>query len=117
MLKTINKNFDDDTVTPEAILLDDKWQNGYRSDIGVEKSMTRAINHANDWERQNTERESRLLRTALRKPIPLSERAVQINLARKLQGKQRLKKNLEGLFEVLGTRVTDFKSELYDILH
>ena len=79
--------------------------------------MNREINHANDCERQNTERESRLLRTALRKPTLLSERAVQINLARKLQGKQRLKKNLEGLFEVLGTRVTDFRSEPYDILH
>ena len=35
------------------------------------------------------------------RPIPCSERSVQVKLARKLQENQRQKKNLDGLYEVL----------------
>ena len=92
---------DEGAVTPEAILPDDKWENGYRIDIEVEKGITRATKNANDREGNSTDGEPGFLRTSLCRPIPLSERAVQVKLACKVNGKRGSKKNLEGIFEVL----------------
>ena len=50
---------DEDTVTPEKILPDEKWINGYRSDIEVESGMTRATREAQKRERESTDGESR----------------------------------------------------------
>ena len=85
----------------EEILPDDKWMNGYRSDIEVEVGMSRATHKAKERERASTDGESRFLRTKAIRPLPLKERAVELNLARKIHGKRRSKKNLEGLYEVL----------------
>ena len=100
-----NKNYDldEETVTTEAILPDDKQQNGYRSNIVLEKEMTQATEEANDREKRSTDGESRFLRSTLCCPITLSERAVQLKLAREVHGKRRSKKNLEGLYVVLAT--------------
>ena len=92
---------DEDTGTPEAILPQEKWENGYRSDIEVEKGMTRATKDANDREKKSTDGESRFLRSTLCRPIPPSERAMHFKLARKFQGKRLSKKNREGLYEVM----------------
>ena len=96
----INQYLDEETVMPEEIL-PDKWVNGYRSDIEVEIGMTRASNEAKERERASTDGESRFLKTKAIRAIPLKERAVELNLARKVHGKRRSKKNLEGLYEVL----------------
>ena len=48
----INHYLDEETVMPEEILPDDKWISGYRSDIEVEKGMTRATTDANARERE-----------------------------------------------------------------
>ena len=100
----INHYLDEDTVMPEEILPDEKWVNGYRSDIEVEISMTRASNEAKDRESASTDGESRFLKTKAIRPIPLKERAVELNLAWKVHGKRRSKNNLEGLYEVLAPR-------------
>ena len=92
---------DEETVMPEEILPDDKWISGYRSDIEVEKGMTRATTEASARERASTDGESRFLKTKAIRPIPLKERSVELNLARKIHGKRRSKKKLEGLYEVL----------------
>ena len=86
---------------PEEILPDEKWVNGYRSDIEVEIGMTRANTKAKSRERASTDGEPRFLKTKAIRPIPLKERAVELNLARKVHGKRRSKKDLEGLYEVL----------------
>ena len=52
-------------------------------------------------ERASNDGESRFLKTKAIRPIPLKERAVELNLARKVHGKRRSKKNLEGLYKVL----------------
>ena len=98
----VNYCLDEDTVMPEEFLPDDKWVSGYRSDIEVEVGMSRAAQEAKARERANTDGELRFLRTTTTRPIPLKERAVELNLARKIHRKRRLKKNLEGLYEVLG---------------
>ena len=42
---------------PEEILPDDKWVNGYRSDIKVEVGMSRATQEAKARERASTDGE------------------------------------------------------------
>ena len=100
---------DEETVMPEEILPDDKWVNVYRSDIEVEVGMTRATREARDRERASTDGESRFLKTKAFRPIPLKERSVELNLTRKIHGKRRSKKNLEGLYEVLAPGSYIFK--------
>ena len=97
----VNNYLDEDTVMPEEILPDNKWLNGYRSDVEVEKGMSRAPQEAKSRERASNDGESRFLRTNATRPIPIKDRAVEINLERKIHGKRRSKKNLEGLYEVL----------------
>ena len=97
----VNYYLDEDTVMPEEIFPDDKWVNGYRSDVEVEIGMSRATQEAKTRERASTDGESRFLRTKATRPIPLKERAVELNLARKIHGKRRSEKNLEELYEVL----------------
>ena len=63
--------------------------------------MTRATPEASERERENAVGESRFLRSGACRPIPITERAVQLKMARKIQCKRRSKKNLEGLYEVL----------------
>ena len=58
----VNYYLDEDTVIPEEILPDDKWVNGYRSNV-VEAGMTRALQDANNRERTSTDGESRFLRS------------------------------------------------------
>ena len=107
----INHYVDEDTGTLEAILPDVKMQNGYRSNIQVEKGMTRATKDANDREPNRTDGELKFFCTALFRSIPQSELAVQVKLARKVHGKrQRAMRNTS-------TRVTYFESEPYDIQH
>ena len=47
---------------PEEILPDDKWTNGYRSDIEVELGMTRATTEARSREQASTDGEPRFLK-------------------------------------------------------
>ena len=54
-------------------------------------------------ERTSTDGESRFLGTKATRPIPLKERAVDLKLARKILGKWRCKKILQGLYKVLAS--------------
>ena len=45
----------EDRVIPEAVLLDDNCQNGERSDIKVEKGMTKTTRDGNERERNSTD--------------------------------------------------------------
>ena len=58
----VDQYLDEDTVTPEEIIPDEKWTNGFRSDIEVESRMTRATREAHERERESTDGESRLFR-------------------------------------------------------
>ena len=77
----INHYLDEDTVLPEEILPDDKWINGYRSDIEVELGITRSTTEARSREQASTDVEPRFLKTKAIRPIPLKERAAELNLA------------------------------------
>ena len=59
----VNYYLDEDTVMPEEIVTNDKWVNGYRSDIEVKIEMTRASQEAKNRERTSTDGKSRFLRT------------------------------------------------------
>ena len=49
----VNYYLEEETVMPEEILPDDKWVNGYRSDIEVEIGMTGASQEAKNRERKH----------------------------------------------------------------
>ena len=59
--------------------------------------MTRALQEAQNKERESTDGESRFLQTGVCRPLPFQERAVELKLARKIHGKRRSKKNLESV--------------------
>ena len=80
----VNYYLDEDTVMPDEIFPNDKLVNGYRSDIEVEIGMSRATQEGKTRERASTDGESRFLRAKATRPIPLIERAVELNLAQKL---------------------------------
>ena len=82
----INHYLDEDTVMPEDNLPDDKWINGYRSDIEVELGMTRATTEAGQGAGQ--------YRWGTKIPQDQGDPP-------QPHGKRRSKKNLEGLYEVL----------------
>ena len=63
--------------------------------------MNRATREAHGREREITDGESRFFRSGSCRPIPLTERAVQLKLARKIHGKRCSKNNLLCLYEVL----------------
>ena len=96
-----NHYLDEDTVTPEEILPDDKWVNGYPNDLELETGMTSAAREASQRKRAKTDGDSCFIRTNACRAIPVTERAVQLKLARKMHGKRLCKKDLEGLYEVL----------------
>ena len=113
----VNHYLDEDTVTPEEILPDEKWINGYRSDIEVEAGMTGASQEAHNRERESTDGKSRFLLPRVCRLLPLKERAVELKLARKIHGKRHFKKNLEDLYEVLAPGLQILKvSPLHPLL-
>ena len=101
---------------PEDILPDDNWLYGYKSDIELEMGKTRATRDANERERQSTDGEPRFLRCGVCRPTPLTERAIQIKLARKIHDKRRSKKNLEGLWSI-SPRFKYYQSEPNYVYH
>ena len=89
----VNHYLDEDTVMPKEILPEEKWTNGYRSDIEVEAGMTRAAQEAHNRERESTDGGSRFLQTRAWRPLSLKERAVEVKFAKKLHCKRRSEKN------------------------
>ena len=63
--------------------------------------MTRAAREANKREQASRDEKLRFIRSGPCRPVPITERALQLKLVRKIYGKRRSKKNLEGLYEVL----------------
>ena len=68
----VNNYLDEVRVTPAEILPDDKWVNGYRSDIEVDLGMSDAARNANNREQASTDGESRFIRTSACRPIPVT---------------------------------------------
>ena len=72
------------------------------SDTEIERVICAASSRARLEEQKMNDDEQRLIRSeGISRPIPCSERSVQVKLARKLHENQRQKKNLDGLYEVL----------------
>ena len=97
----VNHYLNEDIVIPEEILPDEKWLNGYRSDIEMETGTTGAAEEAHNIERESTDVESRFRQTRACQPLPLKERAVEVKLAKKIHSKRHSKEKLEGIYEVL----------------
>ena len=109
----MNHYLDEETVTPNELLLEEHWGNS-RSDDEIEKNKCKATTDATTRERLGTDNESRFLRTTkAHRPLPLKEHAVRLNIARKKHHHKRSKKNLDGLYEVLAPGSVVQKADQY----
>ena len=97
----LNYYLDEDTIPGRSYLSEEQWADtALCSDTEIERVMCAASALARDGE------ERFLSSEGVSRPIPCSERSVQVKLARKLHENQRQKKNLDGIYEVLASGST-----------
>ena len=101
--KTIKHYLDEDTIPGCAYLTEEQWADtALCSDIEIEKVICAANARARKIEQKMKDGEQRLIKSdGVSRPIPCSERSIQVKLARNLHESQRQKKNHDGLYEVL----------------
>ena len=99
----LNYYLDEDTIPGRSYLSEEQWADtALCSDTEIERVMCAASALARAEQEKRKDGEERFLNSeGVSRPIPCSERSVQVKLARKLHENQRQKKNLGGLFEVL----------------
>ena len=99
----INYYLDEDTIPGRSYLTEEQWADtALCSDTEIERVICAASTLARTEQEKRNDGEERFISSdAVCRPIPCSERSVQVNLARKLHDNQRQKKNLDGLYEVL----------------
>ena len=94
---------DEVTIPGRSYLSEEQWEDkALCSDTEIERVIFAASSRARAEQEKRNDGEQRLIRSeGIFRPIPCSERSVQVKLARKLHENQRQKKNLDGSFEVL----------------
>ena len=99
----INYYLGEDTIQGRSYLTEEQWADtALCSDTEIERVISAASTLARtELEKRNDGEERFISSDAVCRPIPCSERSVQVKLARKLHDNQRQKKNLDGLYEVL----------------
>ena len=104
----IKHYLDEDTIPGRSYLSEEQWADmALCSDTEIERVICVASSRARVEEKKMNDGEQRLIRSeGISRPIPCSERSVQVKLARKLHDNQRQKINLDGLYEVLAPRST-----------
>ena len=101
--KIIKRYFDEDKIPGRSYLTEGQWADtALCSDTEIEKVICAANARAKKEEDKTKDGEQRLiLSEGVGRPIPCSERSIQVKLARKIHESQRQKKNLDGLYKVL----------------
>ena len=104
--KTIKHYLDEDKIPGHSYLTEEQWADtALCSDTEIEKIICAANARAKKEEKIMKDVERRLIKSeGIFRPIPCSERSLQVKLARKIQESQRQKKNLDGFYEVLAPR-------------
>ena len=99
----IKHYLDEDTIPGRSYLMEEQWADtALFSDTEIEKVICVADARARKEEQKMKDGEQRLIKSeGVFRPIPCSERSIQVKLARKIHESQRQKKNLDGLNEVL----------------
>ena len=99
----INYYLDEDTIPGRSYLTGEQWADtALCSDTEIERVICAASTLARTEQEKRNDGEERFISSdAVCRPIPCSERSVQVKLARKLHDNQRQKKNLDDLYEVL----------------
>ena len=101
--KIIQHYLDEDTIPGRSYLTEEQWADtALCSDTEIEKLICAANNREQKEQEKMKDDESRLIWSeGVARPIPCSERSVQVKVARKNHESQRQKKKLDGLYEVL----------------
>ena len=99
----INYYLDEDAIPGRSYLTEEQWADpALCSDTEIERVICAASTLARTEQEKRNDGEERFISSdAVCRPIPCSERSVQMKLARRLHDKQSQKKNLDGLYEVL----------------
>ena len=99
----LNYYLDEDTIPGRSYLSEEQWADtALCLDTEIERVKCAASALARAEQEKRKDGEERFLNSeGVSRPIPCSERSVQVKLARKLHENQRQKKNLDGLYEVL----------------
>ena len=107
----LNYYLDEDTIPGRSYLSEEQWADtALCLDTEIERVMCAASVLARAEQEKRKDGEERFLNSEdVSRPIPCSERSVQVKLARKLYENQRQKKNLDGLYEVLAPGSTECK--------
>ena len=84
-------------------LTEEQWANtGMSSDVEIERVIGAKNARAHDEQLKMTDKEARLMWSeGISRPILLSERSIQVKIARKVHAAHRQKNNLNSLYEVL----------------
>ena len=101
--KIIEHYLDEDTIPGPSYLTEEQWTDtALCSDTEIERVICDTNARARKEEEKMKDGEQRLVKSeGVSRPIPCSERSIQVKLARKIHESQRQKKNLDGLNEVL----------------
>ena len=101
--KIINYYLDEDTIPGRSYLTEEQWTDtALCSDTEIENVFCAANSRARKEEEKMKDGKQRLIKSeGMFRPIPCSERSIQVKLARKINESQRQKRNLDGLYEVL----------------
>ena len=93
----------EDTIPRRSYLSEEQWADmALCSDTEIERVNCAGSSRARAEQQRRNDGEQRLIRSeGIFRPIPCSERSVQVKLARKIHENQRQKKNLAGLYKVL----------------
>ena len=94
---------DEDTIPGRSHLTEEQWADtALCSDTEIEKVILEANSQFQKEQQKTEDGESRLMWSqGLARPIPRSERSVQVKIARKIHASQRQKSYLDGLCEVV----------------
>ena len=94
---------DEDTIPSHSYLTEEQWADiTLCSDTEIEKVICAANSRAQKEEDKMKDGQQQLIWSeGVSRPIPCSERSIQVKIARKIHESQRQNKNLDGLYEVL----------------
>ena len=102
------------TVRWDELISDEQWDNDARSDIDLEMSGNRLSKDAVNRCNADPNKESRVIpHPDVGQAVPRTEASLILELAKKRSKIKRSKKSLDGLYEVIATRLSLIKSDAY----
>ena len=112
--RNLNKYLDLETVRWDELILEENWDVEARSDTEIEHNRDKLSKDAARRRNADPEKESRMIsHPEVGLPVPRTETALAVKLAKKKPKTKRSKKSLDGLYEVLAPGSSVVKTDTY----